>query len=375
MHLTRYYNNLQTYIKSNKVLVIFGPRQAGKTTLLKDYLARCPDRYRLESGDNLQTQHILGTADIRALQEYVQGYDLLVVDEAQKIANIGICLKILVDNVPGIKIIVTGSSSFELAGQVGEPLTGRKLTLTLFPIAQLELLQIYNASELKEKLPEWLIYGAYPEIVTTVSKEEKRQLITEITHSYLLKDILELNNIKNSKILIDLLRLLALQISNEVSLSELGMQLGINYKTVARYLDLLEKSFVIYSVSGFSRNLRKEIRKKNKYYFYDTGVRNAIIANFNDSSMRNDSGQLWENFLVIERIKKQSYQNIYANNYFWRTWDNQEVDWVEEREGQIFGYEFKLGKNKVKIPSKWLETYKNSQFKLINSDNYLEFIT
>ena len=206
-------------------------------------------------------------------------------------------------------------------------------------------------------------------------KEEKRQLITEITHSYLLKDILELNNIKNSKILIDLLRLLALQISNEVSLSELGMQLGINYKTVARYLDLLEKSFVIYSVSGFSRNLRKEIRKKNKYYFYDTGVRNAIIANFNDSSMRNDSGQLWENFLVIERIKKQSYQNIYANNYFWRTWDNQEVDWVEEREGQIFGYEFKLGKNKVKIPSKWLETYKNSQFKLINSDNYLEFIT
>ena len=208
-----------------------------------------------------------------------------------------------------------------------------------------------------------------------MSKEEKRQLITEITHSYLLKDILELDNIKNSKILIDLLRLLALQISNEVSLSELGMQLGINYKTVARYLDLLEKSFVIYSVSGFSRNLRKEIHKKNKYYFYDTGVRNAIIANFNDFSMRNDSGQLWENFLVIERIKKQSYQNIYANNYFWRTWDKQEVDWVEEREGQIFGYEFKLGKNKAKIPSKWLETYKNAQFKLISTDNYLEFIT
>ena len=207
-----------------------------------------------------------------------------------------------------------------------------------------------------------------------MSKEEKRQLITEITHSYLLKDILELDNIKNSKILIDLLRLLALQISNEVSLSELGMQLGINYKTVARYLDLLEKSFVIYSVSGFSRNLRKEIHKKNKYYFYDIGVRNAIIANFNDFSMRNDSGQLWENFLVIERIKKQSYQNIYANNYFWRTWDKQEVDWVEEREGQIFGYEFKLGKNKAKIPSKWLETYKNAQFKLISTDNYLEFI-
>ena len=357
------------------MLVILGPRQAGKTTLLQDYLGGCSDRYRLESGDNLQTQHILGTADINRLQEYVQGYDLLVVDEAQKIANIGVCLKILVDHVPGIKIIVTGSSAFELAGQVGEPLTGRKTTLTLFTIAQLELLNIYNAAELKEKLPEWLVYGAYPEVITTPSKNDKRQLISEIAHSYLLKDILELDNIKNSKILVDLLRLLALQIGQEVSLSELGIQLGINYKTVARYLDLLEKSFVIYSVCGFSRNLRKEIRKKNKYYFYDTGVRNAIIANFNDLSMRNDTGQLWENFLVIERIKKQSYQQIYANNYFWRTWEGQEIDWVEEREGQLFGYEFKWGKNKAKAPRVWFETYKNAQFKLINPDNYLEFIT
>ena len=333
MHLTRYYDDhLDTFIKPNKVLIIFGPREAGKTTLLMDYLAGCVGRYRLESGDNLQTQHILGTADTNQLKEYVHGYDLLVVDEAQKIANIGVCLKILVDHVPGIKIIVTCSSSFELAGQVGEPLTGRKLTLTLFPIAQLELLSQYNAAELKEKLPESLIYGAYPEIITATSKTEKRQLITEITHSYLLKDILELDNVKNSKILVDLLRLLALQVGHEVSLSELGAQLGINYKTVARYLDLLEKSFVIYCIGGFSRNFRKSIRKKNKYYFYDIGVRNAIIANFNDLPLRNDIGQLWENFLVIERIKKQSYQQLYANNYFWRTWDGQEIDWVEERE-------------------------------------------
>jgi len=375
VHLPRYYSSLGQYLKPNKVLVIFGPRQAGKTTLIRDYLTNSPYRYKLESGDNLQTQAILGTPDSNHLKEYVSGYELLVVDEAQKIANIGVCLKILVDEVPGIKIIATGSSAFELAGQIGEPLTGRKLTLTLFPIAQLELLNVYNAFELKSKLEEWLIYGSYPEIVTAPTKPEKRLLINEITHSYLLKDILELDRIKNSKILLDLLRLLAFQIGNEVSLSELGKQLGIDYKTVARYLDLLEKSFVIYSVSGFSRNLRKEIRKKNKYYFYDLGIRNALIANFNDLALRDDIGKLWENFLVIERLKKQTYHQIISNNYFWRTWEKQEIDWVEEREGKLFGYEFKWKKDQAKIPTEWRENYKNSEFLLINQQNYLDFIT
>lgn len=373
MILQRYYD-LKEFVKPNKALIILGPRQVGKTTLVKNYLQNCPYKYRFETGDNLQTQHTLNTPDLKQLQEYIQGYELLVVDEAQKIANIGVCLKLLVDNVPNIRIIITGSSALELAGQVGEPLTGRKITLTLYPIAQLELINHYNFSELKAKLSEFLIYGSYPEIITAAYNNEKRRLISEITHSYLLKDILELDNIKNSKILVDLLRLLAFQIGSEVSLSELGKQLGINYKTVERYIDLLEKSFVIYTLSGFSQNLRKEIRKKNKYFFYDLGIRNALIANFNELNLRNDIGQLWENFLIIERIKKQSYHSIYANNYFWRTWSQAEIDWVEEREGQLFGYEFKWGKNHAKPPGLWRETYQNSQFQLINQTNYLEFI-
>lgn len=373
MILKRYYN-LQDFVKPNKALVILGPRQAGKTTLVKNYLQNCPYRYRFETGDNLQTQLIFSRPDLKQLKEYIEGYELLILDEAQKIPNIGVSLKLLVDHVSNFRIVVTGSSAFELAGQVGEPLTGRKITLTLYPIAQLELGNHYNSAELKEKLPEFLIYGSYPEIITATSINEKRLLITEITHSYLLKDILELDNIKNSKILIDLLRLLALQIGSEVSLSELGKQLGINYKTVERYIDLLEKSFVIFTLSGFSRNLRKEIRKKSKYFFYDLGIRNALIANFNDLNLRNDNGQLWENFLIIERIKKQSYHSIYANNYFWRTWSQAEIDWVEEREGQLFGYEFKYGKNHAKPPALWHESYPNSQFQLINQINYLEFI-
>jgi len=226
----------------------------------------------------------------------------VILDEAQKIPNIGQGLKILVDQIPGIKIIATGSSSFELAGQVGEPLTGRKTTLTLYPVSHLELAQLYNPHEIKEKLGEWLVFGAYPEVVTTEGKSEKARLLEELVHSYLLKDLLELEKVKSSKIVLDLLRLLAFQVGNEVSLSELGQQLGIDYKTVARYLDLFEKSFVIISVRGFSRNLRKEVTKKCKYYFYDNGIRNAVISNFNGLELRNDLGSLWENFLFFDSI-------------------------------------------------------------------------
>ena len=279
------------------------------------------------------------------------------------------------DQIPGIKIIATGSSSFELAGQVGEPLTGRKTTLTLFPIAQLELGKLYNPHEMKEKLGEWLVFGAYPEVVTAGTKSEKARLLEELVHSYLLKDLLELEKVKSSKIILDLLRLLAFQIGNEVSLSELGKQLGIDYKTVARYLDLFEKSFVIVSVRGFSRNLRKEITKKCKYYFYDNGIRNAVISNYNDLELRNDLGALWENFIFMERLKKRSYQDIFANAYFWRTWEQKELDLVEEREGKIFGYELKWGEKKnAAAPKAWVEAYPEASFELIDRRNYLSFV-
>ncbi len=374
MKLERIYKNLERYLKPNKILVIYGPRQVGKTTLLNDFLAKTRLKYKLDSGDNIRTREILASQDFDRIKEYVSDYELLAIDEAQKIPNIGQALKIIVDQVPGIFVVVTGSSSFELSGQIGEPLTGRKRTLNLYPLSQAELAKLHNLFELREKIPKWIIFGGYPEVITSKSKKDKIIVLEELVNSYLLKDILELEKIKSSKIILDLLRMLAFQIGNEVSFSELGKKLGLDRKTVARYIDLLEKSFVVFTLSGFSKNLRKEITKKNKYYFFDNGVRNAIISNYNDIALRDDVGKLWENFLAIERIKTQEYKNISANNYFWRTWNQQEIDWIEEREGKIFAYEFKLTKNKVKIPKDFSRTYPQAKFKTVTQENYTDFL-
>ncbi|KKU79984.1 MAG: hypothetical protein UY05_C0017G0002 [Candidatus Peregrinibacteria bacterium GW2011_GWA2_47_7] len=375
MKIPRLYDNLSPHLKENKVLLIYGPRQVGKTTLLLDYLNRSSLKYKIDSGDNIATHAVMGSQDIKAIQEYASGYDLIAIDEAQRIPHIGQGLKILVDSVPGIKVIATGSSSFDLAGQVGEPLTGRKISLMLFPVSQLECKNIYNTYELKEKRNDFLVFGSYPEVVTSETRQEKIQLLEELMNAYLLKDILELERVKNSKLLLDLLRLLAFQIGHEVSLNELARQLGIDAKTVARYIDLFEKSFVLYNLRGFSRNLRKEVTKKSKFYFYDLGLRNAVIANFNDLPVRNDVGVLWENFLFMERIKKRSYANIIANAYFWRTWDKKEIDLIEEREGRLFGYEFKWNEAiKVHPPADWQSAYPDAEYHVITKDNYLEFI-
>ena len=374
--LTRFYDNLSSYLKPNKVLFIFGSRQAGKTTLLKKFLSENKDkfRYKLDSGDDINLHAVLGSSDFKKIIEYAKGYDLIAIDEAQRIKGIGQGLKIMVDQVPNLKIIVTGSSSFELAGQIGEPLTGRKITLALYPLSQIEMGNIYNDYELKSRLDDYLIYGAYPEVLTNEFINDKKRILEELVGSYLLKDILELEKVKSSKLLLDLLRLLAFQIGSEVSLSELGKQLGIEGKTVARYLDLFEKSFVIINIRGFSRNLRKEITKKSKYYFLDNGIRNAIIANFNPLEIRDDIGKLWENFLVVERIKKQSYHQIYSNNYFWRTWNQKEIDWVEERDGKLFGYEFKWKSKPLKAAAAWTENYPDASLEIIDKENYLEFV-
>ncbi len=374
MKIPRFYQNLGQYIQPNKVLVIYGPRRVGKTTLLNDYLAECGLRYKLDSGDNIRVQETLGSQDFTLLKEYAAGYDLVAIDEAQRIPHVGTGFKILVDQVPNLSLVATGSSSFELSGQIGEPLTGRKNTLVLYPLAQLELRSLYNAHELKERLPEWLIFGAYPDVVNASGKGEKQSVLDELVHSYLLKDILELERVKGSKVLLDLLRLIAFQVGNEVSHSELAEKVGIDVKTVGRYLDLFEKSFVLYNLRGFSRNLRSEVTKKSKYFFYDNGVRNAIIANFNDLTMRNDAGALWENFLIVERLKKTAYQKIYANRYFWRTWEGQEVDFVEEREGKLYGYEMKWGGKEHAPPRAWFATYPNATYEVITRDNYLDFV-
>jgi predicted AAA+ superfamily ATPase len=227
---------------------------------------------------------------------------------------------------------------------------------------------------LKSRLEEYVVFGSYPEVLTSETVNDKKNILEELVGSYLLKDILELERVKSSKLLLDLLRLLAFQVGSEISLSELGKQLGIDSKTVARYLDLFEKSFVIFNLRGFSRNRRKEIISKSKYYFFDNGIRNAIIANFNPLDIRDDIGKLWENFLVVERLKKQSYDQIYSNNYFWRTWDQKEIDWVEERDGKLFGYEFKWKSKSRKSSKAWLENYPDATLEIINNDNYLEFV-
>jgi len=372
-NIQRFYDDLGAYLKPNKVLVIYGPRQVGKTTLVKRFLEQCNLKYIYGNGGDIVVKEVFEGRNLLKIAEYAKGYELVVIDEAQKIANIGESLKLLVDSVDNIRVLVTGSSSFDLAGQVGEPLTGRKITVTLFPISLLELVKENNEFELKKNLEQYLIYGSYPEVLTQDSNKERESVLNEIVSSYLLKDILELDRVKGSKILLDLLRLLAFQVGFEVSQTELGAQIGMDKKTVARYLDIFEKSFIIFNLRGYSRNLRDEIKEKSKYYFYDNGIRNAVISNFNPLAFRNDIGGLWENFLFMERMKKRHYLEIGANIFFWRTWGGQEIDLLEEREGSLFAYEFKYKKSKVKIPKKFLSAYPQSSFEVIHKDNYLQF--
>lgn len=370
----RQHENLSRLLSPNKVIVIYGPRRCGKTTLLNKFLEGISEKYLFVSGEDLTVQNYLSSQSIQKLREFVGGNELIVIDEAQRTENIGINLKLIVDHIKNIKVIATGSSSFDLARDVGEPLTGRKFVLKLFPLAQMEISIIEQRFETDANLDARLIYGSYPEIVITNDNKQRELYLREIISSYLYKDILELEGIRHSNKLIRLLQLLAFQIGKEVSYNELGTQLGMSKNTVERYLDLLEKVFVVYKLSGFSRNLRKEVSKNHRYYFYDNGIRNAIIGNLNPLEMRDDTGTLWENYIIMERIKKQEYLQVVANNYFWRTYDQKEIDLIEEREGRLYGYEIKWKKTKARPPKDWLATYKNATYEVITRENYLEFI-
>jgi predicted AAA+ superfamily ATPase len=363
--------NLENNIQKNKVLIIYGARRVGKTTLLKDFLKTTKLKYKLDNGDNIRLQELLQSQDFNRIKEYVEGYELIALDEAQQIPNIGIALKIIVDQVKDIHVIVTGSSSFDLSQKVGEPLTGRKKTFILYPFSQSEMRIQYNKHELKEKLDDFLVFGSYPDVVLAKTKEEKIDILNELVDSYLLKDVLTLDNIKFSKKLLDLLKSLAFQVGNLVSLNELSQQVGLDVKTIDRYLDLLEKGFVIKRLGGFSRNLRNEITNKSKYYFLDNGIRNALISQFNSLDKRDDIGALFENFLIMDRMKNN---NLVNNYYFWRNYEGKEIDFIEEEEGVLYAYEFKWNKSRVKPPKNFIEGYKNSKFEVINKDNYLDFL-
>ena len=368
-------DNLKKLVKPSKVIVIYGPRRTGKTTLLKKFLENYQEKYILVDGEDITVNQYLSSQSVEKLKSFVGNNKLLAIDEAQKIQNIELNLKLLVDNLPELSIIATGSSAFDLARDVGEPLTGRKFTLKQYPLSQIEIGQIENRAETDSRLEERIIFGSYPEVVIASGLEEKRINLKEIAQSYLYKDILELEGIRYANKIVNLLQLLAFQIGKEVSHTELAERLSMSKNTVEKYLDLLEKTFVIFRLNGFSRNLRNEISKNSRYYFYDTGIRNILINNMNSLSMRDDIGALWENYVISERIKKQEYLGILSNNYFWRTYDQKEIDFVEEREGKLFGYEIKWKGKNTKAPKIWLEKYPNATYEEVSKDNYLNFIT
>jgi uncharacterized protein len=365
---------IKNLLEENKVLIIYGPRQVGKTTLVKNFLEKTSLNYLYFTGDQLDFARDFGSCNLSLIRKIIGGKNLLVIDEAQKIKNIGTALKLVVDNIENIFVIATGSSSFDLANVTDEPLTGRKNVVTLYPISLLELTDKETTYEIDKQIDDYLIYGMYPNIINYDSYDKKKSRLLEIKDAYLIKDILTFQRIKGSEIIINLLKLIAFQIGNQVSTSELGERLGVDHKTVSRYLDLLEKSFVLFRLNGLSRNLRKEVSKMSKYYFYDIGIRNALISNFNDLNSRDDRGQLWENFIIMERIKRNAYKNFYANYYFWRTHDQKEIDFVEEGNGKLYGYEIKWKEEKKKPPKDWKEIYQNAEYFVYNRDNYLDFV-
>lgn len=368
--------DFKQYLTPNKVLILLGARRVGKTELLKNQLSKLNEPYLLLNGEDVVTITVLSNRSVENYKRLLGNKKLLVIDEAQTVPEIGKILKLIVDEIEGIKIIVTGSSVFDLENQLGEPLTGRSNTLHLFPLSQLEFNKHENLIETKGRLEERLIVGSYPELQHYTGWNNKVKYIKQLVNSYLIRDILAFERLKKPDKIISLLRLIAFQIGQEVSLPELGKQLSIDKNTVERYLDLLTKVFVLYKVNAYSKNPRKEISKSSRWYFYDNGIRNTLIANVNVLELRNDQGQLWENYLVTERLKYQSYNNILVNNYFWRTYNQQEVDWVEEREGKIYGYEFKWNMNKIKgAPTSWKKLYPDAEFITIHQENYLDFIT
>ena len=378
MKIKRYYlDRISSMLQPGRVLAIYGARRSGKTTLIEDFLKTWTDgRYFLGTGEDRAVKEVLGSSDVNLIRSSFSGYSLIVIDEAQAMSNVGAGLKLLVDTLPEVKVIASGSSSFQLASGMGEPLTGRRRTATLYPIAAMELDAEFGGMALRQRLDELLVYGSYPEVLTTENAQDKAEALHELCNSYLFKDILAFERLRNADKIHRLLSLLAFQVGKEVSITELGTALGLNRLTVERYIDLLEKTFVIFRIPGFSRNLQSEVTKTSRYYFRDNGIMNAVVNNFNPLSMRNgnDIGALWENFIVTERMKKQEYSRVISNNYFWRTYKRQEIDLVEERGGQLYGYEIKYGKAKPSAPSLWKENYPDATYQIISRQNYADFI-
>ena len=366
-------STIERWLFREKIIILYGARQVGKTTLAKAIL----DKYEQSNGYyNCEIQSVknaLTQEEPGLLKKYIGDKKIVVFDEAQNIFNIGSTLKLLADTYPELQIIATGSSSFDLANQTAEPLTGRALQFTLYPFSYAELGDLYTPFERQAQLENLLKYGLYPEIVQA-PEMDARILLDDLSSKYLYKDVLEFENLKRPDVIFKLLQLLALQIGSEVSLDELASTLQINRRTVERYIDLLEKAFVIFRLYPFSRNLRKEIRKKYKVYFYDIGIRNSIVQQYQDIESRNDKGGLWENFLICERLKHLQQLQINPNYYFWRTHQGQEIDYLEDYNAQLNGYEIKWKIKRQKPPKLFTDTYENSKVHFLDKQNFESFI-
>jgi len=363
-------------IGKNKVILITGTRRVGKTSLVRDIKDKYAGESQLLNAEDFDIQEILKHRSAANYKKIVGNSTLLIIDEAQAIPEIGSILKLMIDSIPSLTIIATGSSSFDLVNKTGDPLTGRQYQMSLYALAQIEIKEKETYIETVQNLDERLIYGSYPELLQLPSYEEKANYLQQLVQSYLLKDILSYEGIRHSDKIVRLLRLIAFQAGNEVSYTELASQLGIGKNTVENYLDLLSKVFVVFRLGAYSSNLRKEVSKGSKWFFYDNGIRNAIINDFRLPSLRNDMGALWETYLISERIKRNAYTGKFTQYFFWRNYNQQEVDLIEVENGHMNAYEFKYSPSKkVKIPSAFATAYPDCNFESISKDNYLEWIT
>jgi len=358
-------------IEPNKVVLIFGARRVGKTILMRQLINGFSGKTLLLNGEDYDTLALMEERSIANYRHLLEGVDLLAIDEAQNIPEIGSKLKLIVDEIEGVRVIVSGSSSFDLLNKAGEPLVGRRTQFHLTPFSQKEIAPSETALETRQNLESRLIYGSYPEVVIMDSFGGKTDYLRDIVGAYLLKDILSIDGLKNSGKLKELLRLIAFQLGNEVSYDELGKQIGMSKNTVEKYLDLLSKVFVVYRLGAYARNIRKEVSKAGKWYFYDNGIRNAIIGNFNPLSIRQDVGALWENYIISERIKANYNNGLGKEFYFWRTYDRQEIDLIEEASNSLMALEIKWGNKNPEAPGIFKEAYPNATFDVINKDNYL----
>ena len=367
---------IEKWLFKNQIILIYGARQVGKTTLSKQILEKYSSSKKT-AYFNCELSHIktafetTNDADLRAL---IGNNELIVLDEAQTIKNIGLVLKIIYDTIPNVQVIATGSSSFDLANEISEPLTGRALSFILYPFSIKEISDRGGFAEVSSKFENILTYGLYPRVFDK-PKDEAGELLSSLASSYLYKDILSHENLRSSEQLLKILQLLALQTGSEVSYNEIGQKLSMSGMTVDKYIDLLEKCFVIFKLRAFSRNKRKEISKSVKIYFYDLGIRNALIQSFAPLDLRTDTGAIWENFCIVERKKINQVNNKRLNQYFYRTFSGEEVDYVEEYDGCLYGYEFKFNKERAKKPKIFLSSYQNASAETINKENWFNFLT